>query len=507
MITRAEGAYLGALRAFQEPMLDLLHRRYAPLVVSLLSLVFTPERPTVPVAEAHTEIGDALDQLRAQGYELHADGTRAIPLGSARELCRQWADVGWLKRQIVDGDVEVYQLSAHAVGALEVAGRAGGARARVSQSRVRTLLDAVERLAQDADPDVLVRMSRLDAQIRRLQDELARIQRTGEVDEVGEDELLEEAENVLHLVRELPADFARVAESLRAMQRDVVAALRQDERPSGDVLREYLERGEQVMTATPEGRAFAGALRLIGDPERIDELSVQLDTVLRHRFTGRLPAQQRAELRDIGRRIEQGVAEVIKAQRQASHVITTQVRNHDPLRDRQVDELLREVMIGLQGWIPGTRRSQEVAPLRRLPVAGVAHLRQSTSDLRPPQPPAPLRAWDDAEADLEDGAREWGGPHYAELREHLAGFTAGFAGQSGEADLAAAFGAAPERIRRPVDLLGLLEIAHQDGMTETDQVAVVEAVRPDGSRRRFAFGGVTVRTTQDAREDKDTNDE
>src|SRR5690606_31769857 len=288
-------------------------------------------------------------------------------------------------RQIVDGDVEVYQLSAHAVGALEVAGRAGGVRARVTQSRVRTLLDAVERLAQDADPDVLVRMARLDTQIRRLQAELTRLQRTGVVDEVDEDELLEEAENVLHLVRELPADFARVAESIRAMQRDVVAALRQDERPSGDVLREYLERGEQVMTATPEGRAFAGALRLIGDPERIDELSVQLDTVLRHRFTGRLPAPQRAELRDIGRRIEQGVAEVIKAQRQASHVITTQVRNHDPLRDRQVDELLREVMTGLQAWVPGTRRSQEVVPLRRLPVADVAHLRQSTSDLRPPQ--------------------------------------------------------------------------------------------------------------------------
>lgn len=488
MITRAEGAYLGALRAFQEPMLDLLHRRYAPLVVSLLSLVFTPERPTVPVAEAHTEIGDALDQLRAAGHELHADGTRAIPLGSARELCRQWADVGWLKRQIVDGDVEVYQLSAHAVGALEVAGRAGGVRARVSQSRVRTLLDAVERLAQDADPDVLVRMARLDTQIKRLQAELTRLQRTGVVDEVDEDELLEEAENVLHLVRELPADFARVAESIRAMQRDVVAALRQDERPSGDVLREYLERGEQVMTATPEGRAFAGALRLIGDPERIDELSVQLDTVLRHRFTGRLPAPQRAELRDIGRRIEQGVAEVIKAQRQASHVITTQVRNHDPLRDRQVDELLREVMTGLQAWVPGTRRSQEVVPLRRLPVADVAHLRQSTSDLRPPQPPAPLRSWaDDADDEPEDGAREWGGPHYAELREHLAARAAG-----GAADLATAFEAAPARIRRPVDLLGLLEIAHQEGMTETDEVSVVEAVRPDGSRRRFAFGGVRV---------------
>ncbi|MEU4387547.1 DUF3375 domain-containing protein [Promicromonospora sp. NPDC023805] len=502
MITRAEGAYLGALRAFQEPMLDLLHRRYAPLVVSLLSLVFTPERPTVPVAEAHTEIGDALDQLRAQGHELNADGTRAIPLGSARELCRQWSDVGWLKRQIVDGDVEVYQLSAHAVGALEVAGRAGGARARVSESRVRTLLDAVERLAQDADPDVAVRMARLQAQIDRLQAELLRLDRGGEVDQVADEELLEEAENVLHLVRELPADFARVAESIKAMQRDVVTALRQDERPSGDVLREYLERGEQVMTTTPEGRAFAGALRLIGDPQRIDELSLQLDTVLRHRFTGRLAGQQRAELRDVGRRIEQGVAEVIKAQRQASHVITTQVRNHDPLRDRQVDELLREVMISFQAWMPTTRRGQEVDPLRRLPVADVAHLRQSTSDLSPPQPPVPLQAPDDgADTDLEDGAREWGGPHYAELREHLASFAGALTGDGGRADLAAVFSAAPESIRRPVDLLGLLELADHQDMTETDQVAVVEAIRPDGTRRRFAFGGVTVRTALDTEQD------
>jgi outer membrane murein-binding lipoprotein Lpp len=494
MITRAEGAYLGALRAFQEPMLDLLHRRYAPLVVSLLSLVFTPERPTVPVAEAHTEIGDALDQLRAQGYELNADGTRAIPLGSARELCRQWADVGWLKRQIVDGDVEVYQLSAHAVGALEVAGRAGGARARISESRVRTLMEAVEQLAQDANPDVMMRMARLDKQIVRLQEEHDRIFRTQRVDEVDDEVLLEEVENVLHLVRELPADFARVAESIRAMQRDVVTALRQDERPSGDVLREYLERGEQVMTATPEGRAFAGALRLIGDPERIDELSLQLDTVLRHSFSSRLPAQQRTELRDIGRRIEQGVAEVIKAQRQASHVITTQVRNHDPLRDRQVDELLREVMVGFQAWVPTSRRGQVVDPVRRLPVAVVAQLRQSTSDLRPPQPPVRLQVWDDdPDTDPDHSAREWGGPHYAELAEHVASFPA----DDGTADLALVFNSAPEGIRRPVDLLGLLEIAHYSGMTETEQVTFVDAVRPDGTRRRFAFGGTEFRTKGD----------
>lgn len=298
MITRTEGAYLGAVRAFQNPMLDLLHKRHAPLVVSLLSLLFTPDRPSIPVADAHTEVSDALDQLRASGYG------DELPVGSARDICRGWADAGWLVRQVLEDDLEVYRLSAHAVGALEVAGRAGGARARVSQSRLRTLLDAVEHLAQDADPDVLMRMARLDAEIVRMRAELDRIQRTGEVDEVDDEQLLEEAENVVHLVRELPADFARVAESIRAMQRDVVTALRQDERPTGEVLREYLERGEHVMDATPEGRAFAGALRLIGDPQRLDELSTQLDVVLRQRFARRLPVQQHTELRDLARRIE-----------------------------------------------------------------------------------------------------------------------------------------------------------------------------------------------------------
>jgi len=483
MITRAEGAYLGAVRAFQNPMLDLLHKRHAPVVVSLLSLLFTPDRPQVPVADAHTEVGDALDQLRAAGY---GDD---LPVGSARDICRGWVDAGWLVRQVLEDDVEVYRLSAHAVGALEVAGRAGGARARVSQSRVRTLLEAVERLAQDADPDVLVRIARLDAEIGRLRAELERIERTGTVDAVDDEQLLEEAENVVHLVRELPADFARVAESIRAMQRDVVRALRQDERPTGQVLREYLERGEHVMDATPEGRAFAGALRLIGEPHRLDELAGQLDVVLRQPFARRLPAQQLTELHELVHRIEHGLDAVFAAQREASLVITAQVRNHDPLRDRQVDDLLRDVMTGLQTWMPDARRGQAVDPVRRLPVAEVEHLRQTSGDLRPPQPPEALETWSDDGADVShDEARAWGGPQYALLAARLVAA----AGAHGAVDVAGTFNSAPEPLRRPVDLLGLLELAHGHGMTETDELAFVDAVRPDGTRRRFALGGVTT---------------
>jgi hypothetical protein len=480
-------------------MLALLHKRHAPLVVALLGALFTPERAAVPVADAHTELDEALRALRAAG---HAD----LPEGSARDLCRQWVAESWLVRQVPEGGDEEYRLTAHAVDALDVAARAGGPRTRVTRSRVRTLLDAVERLAQDVDPDVEARKARLRADVARASAELERLEAGGQVESVDAEQLLEEAENVLFLVRELPADFARVAESIKALQRRVVTALRQDDRPTGEVLAEYLEQAEHLLESTAEGRAFAGAVRLLGDAERLDALAAQLEAVLRHPFAGGLDPQQRAELRGITRQIEQGLDDVLTAQRRASHVITTQVRHHDPLRDRQVDDLLRDVVAALAAWVPGTRRGQGVDALRRLPRAELGRLRRTLHDLRPDEPPAPLAGatgWDDdLEVSLED-ARAWGGPQYADLEAHLRRLAAARdGGDAGDAvDVAEAFESAPDALRRPVDLVGLLELAARsapaaDGAAAADAagpVSVVTAVRPDGTRRRFAFARSGVR--------------
>lgn len=486
--TRAEAAYQRALATFRDPTLDLLHGRFAPFVVAILSLVFTADRPFVAVADAHAEIGEALDQLRAAGFD---EDDRRLPTGNAREICRQWVRGGWLAPQI-EGDVEVYRLTAHAVGALEIAGRTGGGRARVSRSRVRTLLEAVDRLARDAESDPAARLARLLEERAALDAEIDRLQ-ADEAAPVDDEQLLEEAENVLHLARELPADFSRVAESIKAMQRDVVAELRRDERPTADVLREYLQRGQHVMQSTPEGRAFEGALRLLGDPERIDRLTGQLTTLLAQPFSHLMAPAQRADLDAIGRQVEQGVQDVLTAQRRASQVVTAQVRTHDPIRDRQVDDLLRGVMSGLHAWMGISRSSDRVEPLPTLPVADVGHLRQSLNDLRPPAAPEPLMTSEEAEFVHAD-TRAWGGPHYAELEDYAATLGDGF-------DLATAFESIADENRRPVDLLGLLEIAHRTGMSEGEDVSVVETLRPDGTRRRFAFGSVTVQPRKELEND------
>ena len=142
------------------------------------------------------------------------------------------------------------------------------------------------------------------------------------------------------------------------------------------MLREYLHRGEQVMEATPEERAFSGALKLIGDPDRIDHLTTQLRDLVSYPFAGLMLPGQRGEFNAIARRVEQGVQEVLTAQRRASHVITAQVRTHDPARDREVDDLLRGVMAGFQAWMRESRPGEEVEPVRSFPAAVVGHLRQ-----------------------------------------------------------------------------------------------------------------------------------
>lgn len=483
---RAEAAYRHASAAFRNPTLDLLHGRYAPFVIAALSLVFTAERPTVTVADAHVEVGDIAEALRASGEE-------NLPVGTGREICRYWVRVGWLVPHIDDSSgtgTEVYRLSAQAVSALEIAGRAGG-RVRVSRSRVRTLLDSIDQLVSDSETDPETRRATLLAERDALDAQLSRLE-AGEVEPVDDDQLLEEAENVLHLSRELPADFVRVAESINEMQRDVVADLRRDVRPAGEVLREYLHRGQHVMDATPEGRAFAGALELIGEPEQIDRLTDQLQNLLAQPFARHLPVTQQHDLAAVAHRVEQGVTEVLTAQRRASHVITAQVRTHDPVRDREVDDLLRTVMSGLQSWMPQSSRGDRVDPLRSFPAAKVGALRRNLNDLQPESAPEPLHASEEAPEFEGTEGREWGGPRYGDLENYIASRASH---EDADFDLAEAFAHLAASARRPVDLLGLLEIAHRNGMVETGGVATVEARRPDGTVRRFAFGDVTASTT------------
>ena len=132
--------------------------------------------------------------------------------------------------------------------------------------------------------------------------------------------------------------------------------------------------------------------------------------------------------------------------------------------------------------------------MRTLPLADIGHLRRSLSDVRPPGAPEPLASEAPDVEFVDADTRAWGGPHYAELERYVETLGDAF-------DLAEAFAGAEEQTRRPVDLVGLLEIAHRRELEEGDDISIVEAVRPDGTTRRFAFTAVTARNLTESRDD------
>ncbi|MEG3616667.1 DUF3375 domain-containing protein [Isoptericola haloaureus] len=514
--SRLAGALAGVERAFAAPTLGLLHKAEAPLVVAVLRCVFTPDRPTVATEQLHVEVDDLLDGFRAardDGGAPAASGAPRVPDEPARVLCTRWVRERWLVRSLDDGGAERYQLSSYATEALDVVARTQGGRGLVSESRIRTLLVALDDLARDAYPDREARMRRLRARIDEAQSELARLEAGGEVEPVAEERLGEQYDHLLFLVRELPADFARVAESLTVLQRDLVTRLRQDDRSTGVVVAEYLDASENLLDSTTEGRAFAGAMELLGDPELLDSLEQRVREILEHPFAVDLPVAQRNALQGLRSQLVTAIEVVLAAQARVSRTVTAQIRHHNPLRDREVDSALREATAAMADWFPASGRAARVEPLRWFERAVPGRLRTTLHDLRPETPPEQLDPWAPEDTDDPDGAidelRAMGGPSHQDLAARLAGLTA-------PSTVGAVFSDGPAALRRPVELLGYLDLAVDGGRPGADDAAAapppeaprtgdvpadglerVTATRADGTTRDFVLPRTPIRRTDD----------
>ena len=86
-----------------------------------------------------------------------------------------------------------------------------------------------------------------------------------------------------------------------------------------------------------------------------------------------------------------------------------------------------------------------------------------------------------------------GGPRHADIDTHVRALLAAGA----DVSVAEAFAAGTDELRRPVDLLGYLELADATPTTAAAEVPVesVVARRPDGTQRTFVVPRVPLRPT------------
>jgi hypothetical protein len=481
-----------ARAAFDKPTLALLSRRkWAPLVLAIFTSQFTRERSRIPADRFHVQVETVLDELRLHGHE--------VPDKPARDLCREWVADRWLSLTSNEANVEEYALTSHAQEALDYVERLAGDRALFGESRIMTILDAARRCATEATPDREDRLRRLNDQIEKLTTERDRIAAGGDIPTASDDRMHDEYLNLHSLLAALPSDFMRVSEAVKEIHRSIIADFRADERRSGEVLDDYLARADRLMNDSLEGRAFTGAVELLRDDDLLESFAADLDAILAHDFAStRLTGADRTNLRRTVTGIRTGLEVVLQQRRRLSGTLRTHMARHDPLRDKELDEALRQCGYELGRWMEtaGPRAKVAVDHLA-LPLIEVGHLRERLYDPADHTPPPPLRDPDEEEGfdGLSfDDLRKQGGPDLRGLRAAIDAWL----DETGSVTLAEVFANLPDRLRRPVEILGLIHLAVTDSgvePTEDTPVAAFETIRPDGAHRVFRAPALTVTAT------------
>ncbi|WP_308465057.1 DUF3375 family protein [Rathayibacter soli] len=493
MATGIEGDVARIDAALNTPTLKLLDRKSAGVAMPFFANAFPDDGQPVPVEQFHTRIDALLGELRAAGY--------AVPAGNGKALAMQWVRERWLYRDPGRGE-ETYQLTGDARQAMDYVTRATRTQLNVSLSRIETMRRVVSEAALAANPNREERKRRLVEEIARLQAEHDRLASGAEVPESSEAELTEQFSNVLRELDGLPSDFRRVEESVRDMHRMMTKWFREEERPVGEVVDDYLKKSANLLTATPEGRAFSGALELFRKPDWLTRMRADLDTILAHPWSGTLLPDEQRQLRTAVDVIRRGIKDVLAQRQHLSSTLREHIENYDHIKNRELDLVLRGIDREMRAWMQSARARDHIDVELIPPSLDVAGLKFKTFDPENERAPEPLEDVSrEAPASLSlDEIRKQGGPSLEQLRRSIDEKLAAGALESA----AALFNELPDDLRRPVEILGLLHLYTRIG-AEIDPAAreAVSAVRPDGTTRRFLMPTSTMTTAGVARPEGD----
>lgn len=463
--------------AFEQPTLTLLHQRLAPVIIAIFRSSFSRDTRTVPAPRLHDQVDAYLEELRLAGVD-------DVPSSTGRDLCLRWMRGQWLVRSTDNDGTEVYSLTSHAQDALNLVKSLTRERASLSEHRISTIVSAVRRFNTEANPDRAARVDILDTEISRLEHERDRLLSGGAMPQVSADYMLEGYGELLQLVSALPSDFARVKEAFAALRTEILASFRAESRPAGEVIDDYLQRADSLMTATAEGRAFEGAFALLRDDALLLQLREDLTALLTHPLADDILTDvDRRDLRGTVALIRSGIEEVLTQRTRVTATLRDYIVTHDITRDRELDATLRQLDAELTAWMR-TAGPRSTVPLELLPPrTNVTHLRERFHDPITETAPPPLS---DVTSDRPDTLTladlvMQGGPSLRSLQDAIATALS-------EADqlesLGALFDSLDPTLRRPVEIFGLLHLATNHAALERlEHTEVYAAIRPDGTAR------------------------
>ena len=423
--------------------------------------------------ELWSKMDECLADLQEGGYDelLPMEGGS---LKRGRALCHDLIDrYNWVESKVLeDGQVE-YRLTSDAIEALDTVERLRTTSTIMTGSRMRTILDQIDRTYLRLSPDYNTRLRMLQQRVADALGELDRYEASGGSLDLTEEEALDEVGNLIDLMGGLPHDLRRLEEDIRTNAGQLIGRFRNDDRPTGQIIGEYIQTGRRLLDATDHGRSFKDSLAVIGDASLAGTIDDKLDAIAESPVLEDAGWESARRIQDAWNQVASGIVWVNRENSRSSHAINRSITRHDVTRDRELTAVLRELEGVVYAWATTVGPREDgpfLPPIGKLEARTVRSKPYTPSDSAPPPP----LDQDDERAtplSLED-LRRMGGPMTQRILDAIA---ESLALGARTINLAEAFSALPDDLRRPVELAGLVQ-----------QATTLGTIRPGSPRARYA---------------------
>lgn len=314
----------------EQPMWKLLAAIRGPVIAALLGNVLLQEEKVLPASTLEERLTRDLEALQTQGYEVPP---------SAATFVRECIDLGWLSRRLAPGaSEEELTLTADAANAVRFVMGAMQPRRSATESHLATVINQLQRLAEETDGDRRSRLESLIEQRDRIEREIERVN-NGHISTLPDDRALERARHIIFLVEELVADFRQVRDEFERLNRHLRATLMDHEGSRGHVL-EKLFSGVDLIGDSDAGRTFQAFWRLLNDYEQSAILDDAVDALNTRSFARSLGDNDRRMLRNLTSVLLKEGSTVHEVQQSFARGLKHFVQSREFMENRRMHQLL-----------------------------------------------------------------------------------------------------------------------------------------------------------------------
>jgi Protein of unknown function (DUF3375) len=464
-----------SLRTFFEasPTARLLRSDLAPLVLDFLNQTFKAG-DTISIGQS-----DLRTRLTTYQEELH-ETEPDMMIGPPERYLAQWADAGWLQRFLESSSMEPqYQLTRYAEEAIRFvdAAVAKGNSLVGTESRLRLVIETLEDLVRGASADPSRRLEYLRSQRDQIDREIAAIESGKSVQVYRPAQIRERFQTAIELLKALQSDFRAVEEHFQFIARDVQQLQASGQDTRGSILGYALD-AEDLLKQQDEGISFFAFVAFLISPSQQASLRKNIAEIQQLAAL----ADQQESLARVRRMVPSLLAEADKVMKTTARLSSTLRRLLDAqaaahrVRLASVLREIKQAALNVRGAPPLASVQLTVLAEAEIasPLARTFWTPSTTFDSNQPE----QHIMDLTQVQSIAGAfAKLQRLDFRKLRQTIHEGT--FSGKS--ETLAALLDRTPIQ-SGVVELLGYMQIAHDDGHTidsqRTQRVQVKESRRP-----------------------------